>query len=104
MINSHMHRKVSIGDIVRLRVIDWCRHGYQMASADVEAQATLKVATIYGMIAAIDELRVALVNQSFEDGAYRDVLSVPACCVINYEILGNIEDARFIQQDAEPIE
>ena len=36
MLNSHMYRKVSIGDIVRLRVIDWCRHGCPDCDGDGE--------------------------------------------------------------------
>ena len=98
---SNIYRKVSVGEIVRLSVMDWCRHQYQMMPADVEAQATLKYATLYGVVVALSPERVALAAQVFADGAYRDVLTIPTCCVINYEIWGHVEDSRFKQQDAE---
>jgi hypothetical protein len=98
---SDVWRKALEGDIVRLHCIDWCRHQYQMAPENVEAQATLKGAVVYGVIAAMDQERIAIAAQQFTDGDYRDVLAIPMCCVINYEILGNVADQRFIQQDRE---
>ena len=93
----------SVGMIVRVVAVDWNRHFYLIAPADVEEQVQLARATIYGQIVKLDNDMIAIAHQVFDSGTSREVIAIPLGCVESVEEVANWgESMRPVPKEPQP--
>ena len=80
-----------VGDAVFVVAVDWCRHQYQIALADIAAEVHLKRASLYGVIVKLDDEMIAIAQQVFHEGDCREVLAIPLGCVESVQYLSGGE-------------